>query len=200
VAGAAAGSLTFANLVEFDSLYGHRRDVSGYARHLEWADAALGPIIAARQPGDLMLITADHGNDPTWPGTDHTRERVPVLGAGLGPRAVGLVAFADLAARAQPGDFVYLHFSGHGSQAPALDPATELDGLDELFLPVDIGPWNDSIGTVENGCMTGMTCGKTPLGIRAFHFVGNGIHQVVSAVVVACVVGGCKYVFVFSLI
>ena len=59
-------------------------------------------------------------------------------------------AFADLASRAQPGDFVYLHFSGHGSQAPALDPATELDGLDELFLPVDIGPWNDSIGTVEN--------------------------------------------------
>jgi hypothetical protein len=59
-------------------------------------------------------------------------------------------AFADLTAEVQPGDFVYLHFSGHGTQAPALDPATELDGLDELFLPVDIGPWSDQIGAVEN--------------------------------------------------
>lgn len=59
-------------------------------------------------------------------------------------------AFADLADKAQAGDFVYLHFSGHGSQAPAKDPSTELDGLDELFLPVDIGPWNDSVGEVEN--------------------------------------------------
>lgn len=59
-------------------------------------------------------------------------------------------AMADLAGRLNPGDFVYLHFSGHGSQAPAADPDTELDGLDELFLPVDIGPWNDSVGAVEN--------------------------------------------------
>jgi hypothetical protein len=59
-------------------------------------------------------------------------------------------AFADLTAKVQPGDFVYLHFSGHGTQAPALDPSTELDGLDELFLPVDIGPWSDQIGAVEN--------------------------------------------------
>lgn len=59
-------------------------------------------------------------------------------------------AFADLAQKAAAGDFVYLHFSGHGSQAPAKDPASELDGLDELFLPVDIGPWNDSVGEVEN--------------------------------------------------
>ncbi|HDR29476.1 phosphopentomutase [Rhodovulum sp.] len=92
------GSLTFANFVEFDSLYGHRRDVAGYARELEWFDAQLPRIFARMRPGDLVLITADHGNDPTWPGTDHTRERVPVLGAGLGPRAVGLVAFADVAA------------------------------------------------------------------------------------------------------
>jgi len=60
-------------------------------------------------------------------------------------------AFADLTARVQPGDFVYLHFSGHGTQAPSLNPDTELDGLDELFLPTDIGPWSDAIGTVENG-------------------------------------------------
>ncbi len=59
-------------------------------------------------------------------------------------------AFADLTARVEPGDFVYLHFSGHGTQAPALDPATELDGLDELFLPMDIGPWSNQIGAVEN--------------------------------------------------
>lgn len=92
------GSLTFANFVEFDSLYGHRRDVAGYARHLEWADARLGALIARLRPGDLLLITADHGNDPTWPGTDHTRERVPVLGAGVGTRAIGQVGFADVAA------------------------------------------------------------------------------------------------------
>jgi hypothetical protein len=59
-------------------------------------------------------------------------------------------AFADLTAEVGPGDFVYLHFSGHGTQAPALDPATELDGLDELFLPVDIGPWSNQVGEVQN--------------------------------------------------
>ncbi len=59
-------------------------------------------------------------------------------------------AFADLTAQVQPGDFVYLHFSGHGTQAPAADPASELDGLDELFLPVDIGKWSDSVSAVEN--------------------------------------------------
>jgi len=92
------GSLTFANLVEFDSLWGHRRDVSGYARALEWCDAALGPVLASLRPGDLMVLTADHGNDPTWAGTDHTRERVPVLAAGLGAGQIGLMAFADVAA------------------------------------------------------------------------------------------------------
>lgn len=59
-------------------------------------------------------------------------------------------AFAELTAEVQPGDFVYLHFSGHGSQSPALDPATELDGLDEIFLPRDIGTWSDKAATVEN--------------------------------------------------
>ncbi|MCX7286385.1 MAG: caspase family protein [Rhodobacterales bacterium] len=59
-------------------------------------------------------------------------------------------AFADLTAKVQPGDFVYLHFSGHGTQAPALDPSTEVDGLDELFLPVDIGQWSNQAGAVEN--------------------------------------------------
>lgn len=95
---AGEGSFTFANFVEFDSLYGHRRDVSGYARALEWFDACAGRFIAALGPGDLAIFTADHGNDPTWRGTDHTRERVPVLGWGLGPRDVGQVGFVDVAA------------------------------------------------------------------------------------------------------
>lgn len=94
------GSFTFANLVEFDSLYGHRRDVSGYARALEWFDGRAAGFMARLRPGDLAIFTADHGNDPTWTGTDHTRERVPVLGyaPGQGSRAVGQVGYVDLAA------------------------------------------------------------------------------------------------------
>lgn len=73
-----------------------------------------------------------------------------VEGAG-DPTLAGIrTAFADLAAKVKPGDFVYLHFSGHGSQAPALNPDTELDGLDELFMPTDIGPWSDEVGAVQN--------------------------------------------------
>ncbi|ETX27568.1 phosphopentomutase [Roseivivax isoporae] len=92
------GALVFANLVEFDSLWGHRRDVAGYARALEWFDARLGTFLPRLRPGDLLCLTADHGNDPTWHGTDHTRERVPVLVAGCGTGPVGHVAFADVAA------------------------------------------------------------------------------------------------------
>lgn len=98
VQSAPEGSLTFANFVEFDSLYGHRRDVAGYARHLEWFDRALGQVLTGLRPHDLLLITADHGNDPTWTGTDHTRERVPVLVAGAGSGPLGHVMFADVAA------------------------------------------------------------------------------------------------------
>lgn len=94
---AQSGSLTFANFVEFDSLYGHRRDVSGYARHLEWFDAQIGPILGRLRAGDIMVLTADHGNDPTWPGTDHTRERVSVLVAGNGAGALGQIGFVDVA-------------------------------------------------------------------------------------------------------
>ncbi|WP_170417834.1 phosphopentomutase [Ruegeria arenilitoris] len=92
------GSLTFANFVEFDSQYGHRRDISGYARALEWFDAEIGRILPRLRPGDLFLLTADHGNDPSWIGTDHTREQVPVLTAGLGAGQIGQVNFADVAA------------------------------------------------------------------------------------------------------
>ena len=96
---AAPGDLVFANFVDFDTLYGHPRDVSGYARALEAFDARLPGIFARLAPGDLAIITADHGNDPTWRGTDHTRERVPVLGTGPGimPRDLGLIGFADVA-------------------------------------------------------------------------------------------------------
>jgi phosphopentomutase len=90
--------LLFANLVDFDSLFGHRRDVEGYARELEIFDAWLAEFLPKIEPGDLVLITADHGNDPTWRGTDHTRERVPVFL----PNAQGLrgvrETYADVAA------------------------------------------------------------------------------------------------------
>lgn len=92
------GSLTFANFVEFDSLYGHRRDVAGYARALEWFDRKIGKVIAQMRAGDIMVLTADHGNDPTWTGTDHTRERAPVLVAGAGVGGLGHVGFTDVAA------------------------------------------------------------------------------------------------------
>lgn len=92
------GSLTFANFVEFDSLYGHRRDVPGYAAHLQWFDAELSKILPRLRDGDLLIITADHGNDPTWTGTDHTRERVPVLVHGMGARELGHMGFVDVAA------------------------------------------------------------------------------------------------------
>ncbi len=92
------GSLTFANFVEFDSLYGHRRDISGYARALEWFDTELGKLLPRLRPDDMLLLTADHGNDPSWPGTDHTREQVPVLVAGRGQGCLGQRGFVDVAA------------------------------------------------------------------------------------------------------
>ncbi len=95
---AGEGSLTFANFVEFDSDFGHRRDPAGYRDHLHWFDASIGTLLSLLRGGDLLVITADHGNDPTWIGTDHTRERVPVLVHGIGPRALGHLAFADVAA------------------------------------------------------------------------------------------------------
>jgi phosphopentomutase len=95
---AETNSFTFANFVEFDSLYGHRRDVPGYARALEWFDACAGTFLANLREGDLAIFTADHGNDPTWRGSDHTRERVPVLMAGAGAGPLGHCAFADVAA------------------------------------------------------------------------------------------------------
>jgi phosphopentomutase len=107
---AEAGSLTFANFVEFDTLYGHPRDVAGYARALEWFDAALPRFLETLGPGDLAIFTADHGNDPTFRGTEHTRECVPVIGYGLGARAIGQIAFADVAASIA----THLNIPSHG--------------------------------------------------------------------------------------
>jgi phosphopentomutase len=93
------GDLVFANFVDFDSEFGHRRDVAGYAAALEAFDRRLPEAIASLQPGDMLILTADHGNDPTWPGTDHTRERIPIFGIAPGMTGgdLGLRAtFADI--------------------------------------------------------------------------------------------------------
>ena len=95
------GGLVFLNLVDFDTEHGHRRDVPGYAAELEAFDARVPEIHAVLKPGDLCVITADHGNDPTWTGTEHTREQVPVLafGPGLAPGSIGRRdTFADIGA------------------------------------------------------------------------------------------------------
>lgn len=99
LAAAHDGDLIATNFVDFDSVYGHRRDALGYGAALEHFDTRLGQLRAALQPGDLLVLSADHGCDPTWPGSDHTRECVPLLACGpeLAPRALGRrTSFADL--------------------------------------------------------------------------------------------------------
>lgn len=93
------GDLVFSNFIDFDSLYGHRRDVAGYAAALEAFDRRLPEMLALVRPGDMLLLTADHGCDPTWRGSDHTRERVPVIGVAPDgrPHAIGIrPTFADM--------------------------------------------------------------------------------------------------------
>ncbi len=95
------GSLILTNFVDFDQLYGHRRDVAGYAAALEAFDRRLPELLARLGPDDLLLITADHGCDPTFRGTDHTREHVPILAFGpdLAPRNIGRrESFSDMGA------------------------------------------------------------------------------------------------------
>ncbi|HEX8071523.1 MAG TPA: phosphopentomutase [Pyrinomonadaceae bacterium] len=106
--GADTRGLIFANLVDFDMLYGHRRDVEGYARALEHFDARLPEIMHALRSDDLMIITADHGNDPTYRGTDHTREYVPLLVHG--PRARAAVNLGDRASLADIGQTIAHNF------------------------------------------------------------------------------------------
>jgi len=91
--------LALTNFVDFDTLYGHRRDIKGYASAIEAFDKVLPKFEACLRPGDLAIITADHGCDPTWPGSDHTRENVPVLAFGpdVQPAALGIRdSFADI--------------------------------------------------------------------------------------------------------
>ncbi len=93
------GDLVFTNFVDFDMLYGHRRDVPGYAAALEAFDERLTEVHRKLRAGDLVILTADHGCDPTWRGTDHTRERVPVIayGPGIRSRSVGVRrTYADI--------------------------------------------------------------------------------------------------------
>ena len=107
--------LIFANFVEFDSMYGHRRDISGYARALEKFDKNLPKLLERLSNEDLLIITADHGNDPTFRGTDHTRERVPVLlrGKGVVRGSYGIVDFCDVGETMA--EFLRLSQGGHGN-------------------------------------------------------------------------------------
>lgn len=92
-------SIVFTNFVDFDMLYGHRRDVDGYAAALEYFDQRLPEILEKMNEGDLLVLCADHGCDPTWPGSDHTREHIPVLVYGAGVEAGSLGrrdTFADI--------------------------------------------------------------------------------------------------------
>ena len=92
-------SIVFVNFVDFDMVYGHRRDVTGYAKALEDLDARMPEFEKLLQPGDLAVIAADHGCDPTWPGSDHTRENIPVLafGPSCKPGPIGKrKTFADI--------------------------------------------------------------------------------------------------------
>jgi phosphopentomutase len=109
--------LAFTNLVDFDSLYGHRRDPEGYARALEEFDAALPELMETIGSDDLLILTADHGNDPVHPGTDHTREYVPILLYSPGlqkPGSIGIrMTYAD--AGATVADNFGIAWNGHGT-------------------------------------------------------------------------------------
>lgn len=94
-------SLTFVNFVDFDQVFGHRRDTAGYSNALHQFDARLPEFMARLRQGDLAVITADHGCDPSWPGSDHTREHIPMIffGPGIAPRALPISeTFSDIGA------------------------------------------------------------------------------------------------------
>lgn len=94
-------SLTFVNFVDFDQAFGHRRDIAGYSNALHEMDRRLPEFMAKLKEGDLVVITADHGCDPSWPGSDHTREHIPMIffGPGVAPRALPVSeTFSDIGA------------------------------------------------------------------------------------------------------
>ena len=108
--------LLFANLVDFDQAYGHRNDVPGFHQALRDFDAALPDLIAALREDDLLFITADHGNDPTTPSTDHSRENVPLLALGrrVRPQSLGIRStFSDLGATVA--EWLGVSFRGRGT-------------------------------------------------------------------------------------
>lgn len=127
--------LIFSNLIDFDMLYGHRRDVVGFANALEEFDDALGKLLPLLKPTDLLIITADHGNDPTYRGTDHTREYVPVIGTSPalnatpasraeGARDLGIrESFADMGAT------ILEALTGHAPQGPTVAGTSFLNRL-----------------------------------------------------------------------
>lgn len=119
------GASDYQNIEKRWSLKGPKNDMELVAKYL----LTEAPVLFAAE--NVTVLTDKEGADPATLGNIRA-------------------AFADLTAKAQPGDFIYLHLSGHGTRAPALDPEAEPDGLDELFLPVDIGSWNNTVGTVEN--------------------------------------------------
>ena len=96
--------LIFANLVDFDTLYGHRNDVAGYAANLERFDGRLNDLLPRLRADDLLVVTADHGNDPTTPSTDHSREHVPLLVTGPGVKGGVDLGDAPYLCRPRPDD------------------------------------------------------------------------------------------------
>jgi phosphopentomutase len=109
-------SIVFSNFVDFDTLFGHRRDVEGYARALEQFDARLPTLMSQLRSDDILMLSADHGCDPTWPGSDHTREHIPVLAYGSRVRAGSLgrrETFADIGQSLA--EFFDLPAMGHGT-------------------------------------------------------------------------------------
>lgn len=124
MAEAGENSLVFSNFVDFDMLYGHRRDTAGYAQALEDFDRRLPDLLLRLAPEDLLILSADHGCDPTFPGTDHTREHVPVLalGAGLKGGSLGIRdSFADIGQSLA--EFFGLPAMADGESFLPLDPA-----------------------------------------------------------------------------
>jgi phosphopentomutase len=108
--------LLFANLVDFDQLYGHRNDAQGFYQALREFDRALPSLISPLKEDDLLFITADHGNDPTTPSTDHARERVPLLAVGpvVRPADLGIrPTFSDLGATL--GEWLGVSYRGAGT-------------------------------------------------------------------------------------
>ena len=114
--GTALNGLLFANLVDFDQAFGHRNDVPGFYGALREFDAALPGLLALLREDDLLFITADHGNDPTTPSTDHARECVPLLAVGPRARPVALgrrSTFSDLGATVA--EWLGVGFRGQGT-------------------------------------------------------------------------------------